>query len=143
MQLDIVADRAADEVDDVVEIAGDLVAGDRLWRALDQALELALLGATVLVQRHEGEYLDIVSELREVDVGAIALDHLAALQRPVARMAGAGGEPSLGGQFQVAHASLLLERAQDLEVDAVDLVRLARGHAVPPAGPRGDRMGDA
>ena len=106
-----------------------------LMPLLDQRQQRALLGPPVLVQGHEGQDLDIVGELGKVDFGAVALDDLAALQGAVARVAGAGRQSRLGGQLEVAHAALLLQGGQDLEVDPVDLVRLARGHAIPPAGP--------
>jgi hypothetical protein len=78
----------------------------------------------------------MVGELGEVDIGAVALDHLLLLQVAVPGMAGAGREADLGGELQVAHPAFGLQRHQDLHVHPVDLLGLGHlPHASPAPAP--------
>jgi len=101
VQLDIVADAAADEVDDVIEIAGDLVAGDRLRGVYRSASRRRLLGPSVLVEGDEAQDLDMIGELAEIDIRPVALDDLLLLELPVPVMAGLGESPALVARSRV------------------------------------------
>jgi hypothetical protein len=108
--------------------ARDVVAGDHLGDAADRVLELArrAAGVAVGVDAHEGEHPQ--SDLAAVDLGAVAGDEALRLEPLHAPPGRCRRQADARGQFGVRQACVLLQLAQDGDVEPVErgAVRVGR-----------------
>ena len=109
-------DAGDQDVHEIVRLPGGSEALQHGRMAQRRALELSVLG------RADGdvhERVHLQAQLRGVDLGAIALDHSAALQITDAMPAGCLGQPDLLPEVGEGLAGILLEQGHDLAVDLV------------------------
>jgi hypothetical protein len=117
----VVVHAACDEAQQVVVAAADQVAFHDLVDLADAHLELDEVFALVVLQRDLGEHQQRVAELLEPEVRAVAGDVAGLLQPLHADQAGAGRQADGVGEVDVGHAPVLLQLAEDAQVEAVEL----------------------
>jgi len=74
-----------------------------------------------VVQADEAEGDDVHAERRGIEQSAVALDDAGFLQPPDTAQARRSGNADTARQFDIGHAPVALEFAQDLPVDGVEV----------------------
>ena len=88
---------------------------------VDMFLERLQIGFGLALEADHRKDGDGVAQHRRVDHGMIGCDRAGFLQRPDAAQAGRGRQPDLARQFHIGHAPVILQLAENLQVDVVDI----------------------
>lgn len=112
---------ADDDVDEVVHVAGEGVAGDDFFPLVDEGGEGGDGVGVVAGQLDADEGLQAEAQAFGVDFGAVAGDHTLAFEALDAAQAGGGGEVDAFGQLGVGLAAGALEFGQQQQVGAVEV----------------------
>lgn len=112
---------ADDDVDEVVHVAGEGVAGDDFLPLVDEGGEGGDGFGVVAGELDADEGLEAEAEAFGVDFGAVAGDHALAFEALDPAQAGGGGEVDAFGQFGVGLAAGALEFGQQQQIGAVEV----------------------
>src|SRR5690606_9723306 len=108
------------DVQQVVHVAGQGMAGHHLLPVLHMGDEAVDAGRAVLLQLHPDEGLQAQAQRARVQARAVAGDHPGGLQPLDPAQAGRGAEVHPRRQFGIGGAAFLLQQGQQAQVGAVE-----------------------
>ena len=83
-------------------------------------LEGDKLGFGLVLEPHERERRQIITELLLVDQRPVSLDGPALLERPHTAQARRGGNPGTAGELDIRDTPVCLQRGENLPIDGIE-----------------------
>ena len=112
---------ARDHLQDEVDLAVQHMAFAHFGQGVDMVLERLEIGLGLALEADHREHGDGVAQHRRIDHGMIGGDGAGFLQRTDTAQARRCRQPDLARQIHIGHPAIVLQFAQDLQVDVVDI----------------------
>ena len=116
------------DVQQIIHLTGQGVAGDHLIPALHALDEVLDLGAAVLFELDADEGLQAEADRSRVDQGRVAGNHAFGLEALHTTQAGRGRQADRFGDVGIGRAPVALQQGEDAQIGAIEGIWLGLGH---------------